>query len=138
MPARVYARAHYHEWVRETVRVRQHGRDVVSDLVITPSSSGIDDYVRRATRSKRVIDHGLVVLVFEGGLREDVVVSWLTWPLAQLLRLFKPGLRYWIMGKILPLFTKTPNREMAPTVEEYGRAAAGTLFRELSRLGVFE
>jgi len=69
-PARVYGRAHYHEWVRETVRVRRNGQDVVSDLVITPSYSGIDDYVRRATRSKRKIDHGLVACEFEDGLRE--------------------------------------------------------------------
>ena len=72
IPPRLYARAHYHEWVRETVRVRRCGEDVVSDLVITPSYSGIDDYVRRATRSKRKIDHGLVVAVFEGGLREII------------------------------------------------------------------
>ena len=69
-PARVYARAHYHEWVRETVRVRRNGMDVTSDLVITPSYSGIDDYVRRATRSKRKIDLGLVALEFEDGLRD--------------------------------------------------------------------
>jgi len=72
VPPRLYARAHYHEWVRETVRIRQNGQDVESDLVITPSYSGIDDYVRRATRSKRKIDHGLVVCVFEDGLREIV------------------------------------------------------------------
>lgn len=71
-PPRLYARAHYHEWVRETVRIRRNGQDVVSDLVITPSYSGIDDYVRRATRSKRRIDHGLVVCVFERGLCEII------------------------------------------------------------------
>jgi len=71
-PPRLYARAHYHEWVRETVRVRSNGQDIIGDLVITPSYSGIDDYVRRATRSKRKIDHGLVVCVFDGGLREIV------------------------------------------------------------------
>ena len=69
-PARVYARAHYHEWLRETVRVRRNGVDATSDLVITPSYSGIDDYVRRATRSKRKIDHGLVACEFEDGLRD--------------------------------------------------------------------
>jgi len=69
-PPRVYARAHYHEWVWETVRVRRNGQDVTSELVITPSYSGIDDYVRRATRSKRKIDHGLVALEFEDGLRD--------------------------------------------------------------------
>ena len=69
-PARVYARGHYHTWVRETVRVRRNGQDVTSDLVITPSYSGIDDYVRSATRSTRKIDHGLVALEFEDGLQD--------------------------------------------------------------------
>lgn len=70
------------------------------------------------------------------GLRHDVIETWLTWPMMQLLRLFKPALRYRIMGKILPMFTKAPNRKMAPTVEEYGRTAAGTLHRELNRAGI--
>ena len=70
------------------------------------------------------------------GLRQDVVETWLTWPLVQLMRLLKPSLRYRIMGKVLALFTKTPNRKMAPTIEEYGQAAAGTLHQELNRLGV--
>ncbi len=70
------------------------------------------------------------------GLRKDVVETWLTWPLVQLMRLLKPNLRYQIMGKVLSLFTKTPNRKMAPTIEEYGEASAGTLYRELGRLGV--
>lgn len=70
------------------------------------------------------------------GLRHDVVETWLTWPLIQLMRLLKPELRYRIMGKVLPMFTKTPNRKMAPSVEEYGQAAAGTLHQELTRLGV--
>ena len=70
------------------------------------------------------------------GLRHDVIETWLTWPLMQFMRLLKPGLRYWIMGKLLPMFTKTPNQKMAPTVEEYGKAAAGTLHQELNRLGI--
>ena len=70
------------------------------------------------------------------GLRQDVVETWLSWPLMQLMRLLKPSLRYWVMGKVLAMFTKTPNRKMAPTVEEYGRAAAGTLHQELNRLGL--
>lgn len=70
------------------------------------------------------------------GLRQDVVETWLTWPLLQLLRLLKPGLRYKIMGKILHTFVKKPNKKMAPTIEEYAEAAAGTLYRELKRLGI--
>lgn len=72
-PPRVYARAHYHEYLHVgPVRVRAKGKDVESDLVITPSYSGIDDYVRKVTRSTRTIDHGLVALVFDDGLREVV------------------------------------------------------------------
>jgi len=72
-PPIVYARAHYHEYRHVgPERVRAHGMDVESRIIITPSYSGIDDYVRRATRSKRKIDHGLVALVFEDGLREVV------------------------------------------------------------------
>ncbi len=70
------------------------------------------------------------------GLRHDVIETWLTWPLVTLLRLFPAGLRYSIMGKILPSFTKKPNKKMAPSTEEYGEAAAGTLYRELHRLGI--
>lgn len=70
------------------------------------------------------------------GLRQDVIKTWLTWPLMQGLRLLRPGARYWLMGKMLPMFGKSPNQKMAPTLEEYAQAAAGTLHRELNRLGV--
>jgi diaminopimelate decarboxylase len=69
------------------------------------------------------------------GLRKDVIETWLSWPLLQLLRLFKPKLRYRLLGKIFHSFTKEPNRKMAPSIEEYAEAAAGTLHQELSRLG---
>jgi hypothetical protein len=71
-PPRVYARAHYHTWQQVTVRVRAGGRDVTSDLIITPCYTGADDYVRKVTRSTGKLDHGLVALVFEDGLREIV------------------------------------------------------------------
>lgn len=70
------------------------------------------------------------------GLRKDAVETWLSWPLFQLLRLVSPTLRYRIMGKILHSFTKKANEEMAPSVEEYADAAAGTLYHELKRLKV--
>lgn len=69
------------------------------------------------------------------GLRKDVVETWLSWPLLQILRLLNPQLRYRLLGKIFHSFTKEPNRQMAPTIAEYGEAAAGTLHRELNRLG---
>ncbi len=70
------------------------------------------------------------------GLRKDVVETWLTWPLLQALRLLGPKLRYRIMGRILHAFAKKPNSSWAPAVGEYAEAAAGTLFRELKRLGM--
>lgn len=70
------------------------------------------------------------------GLGHDVIESWLTWPFVQALRILKPSHRYWIMGKIMPMFAKKINEKMAPSVEDYGRVAAGTLHEELNRLGV--
>jgi len=71
IPPVLYARAHYHEFLHVgPVRIRRRGKDVESRLVITPSYSGSDDYVRQATRSKRKIDHGLVAVEFEDGLRK--------------------------------------------------------------------
>jgi len=45
---------------------------VESELIITPCYTGVDDYARKVTRSLRKLDHGLVCLVFEDGLREVV------------------------------------------------------------------
>ena len=72
-PPRVYARAHYHTFQHVgPVRVRRCGVDVESELIISPCYTGADDYVRKVTRSIGKMDHGLVVAVFEGGLREVV------------------------------------------------------------------
>lgn len=65
-----------------------------------------------------------------------MIETWLAWPLLQMLRLFKPILRYWIMGEILPMFTKAPNQKMAPSIEKYDKAAAGTLHKELNQLDI--
>ncbi|MBN2297622.1 MAG: hypothetical protein JXM72_03460 [Deltaproteobacteria bacterium] len=70
------------------------------------------------------------------GLRQDVVETWLTWPLVRLLGLFRPHTRYKIMGMVLSFFSKYPNRKMAPAIREYAEAAAGTLYAELKRLGI--
>jgi len=70
IPPVLYARAHYHRYQYVgPVRIRRNGRDIESRLVITPSYTGTDDYVRRVTRSVRKIDHGLVALEFNDGLR---------------------------------------------------------------------
>jgi hypothetical protein len=70
IPPILYARAHYHQYLHVgPVRIRSRGKDVESRLIITPSYSGIDDYGRRVTRSTPKLDHGLVALEFEDGLR---------------------------------------------------------------------
>jgi len=74
-PPRIYARAHYHTYVSVQQRVQAGGAEYASDLIILPSYSGIDDYVRKATRSKTKIQNGMVVLEFEGGFRKAHVLK---------------------------------------------------------------
>lgn len=76
MPARVYIRAHYHEYRREYLEVRSKGQLVQSDIVLLPSYSGIDDYVRSATRSKPMIDWGLAAFEVEAGKLRSIVPMW--------------------------------------------------------------
>ena len=70
IPPIVYARAHFHEFVHKTERVRQKGVDVESHLVVSPSYCGLDDWSRGSTRAKRKIDLGLVALEFDEGLKK--------------------------------------------------------------------
>jgi len=70
VPPRIYGRAHYHTYVSNQQRVQAGGIEHVSDLIILPSYSGIDDYARKATRSKTKITNGMVVLEFERGFRK--------------------------------------------------------------------
>jgi len=74
-PPRIYGRAHYHTYVSNQQRVQAAGIEYVSDLIILPSYSGIDDYVRKVTRSKTKIQNGLVVLEFERGFRKAHVLK---------------------------------------------------------------
>lgn len=48
-----------------------------------------------------------------------------------------PRLRYWLLSKIVDRFILfDPNREMAPSIEEYAAACTGTLVKELPRQGI--
>jgi len=69
-PPRIYGRAHYHTYVSAQQRVQAGEVEHVSDLIILPSYAGIDDYVRKVTRSKTHIVNGMVALEFERGFRE--------------------------------------------------------------------
>jgi hypothetical protein len=71
IPPQVYVRAHYHEYLHVgPARVRSQGRDIESRLIICPCYTGATPYTRKATRSIDHLDHGLVALEFEDGLRE--------------------------------------------------------------------
>jgi diaminopimelate decarboxylase len=67
------------------------------------------------------------------GVRDDVMLSCASYPLEQALRLFGRRIRYAILSRLLSFFGKSAERREAPTIEEYARAAAGTLRAELER-----
>ncbi len=69
-------------------------------------------------------------------LRTDVVLTWATWPLIQALRGLPSRARYRVMSKMVELFAHTPSARRAPSIEQYGKAAASTLHAELRRLGI--
>ena len=71
-PPRVVARAHYHVYVRETLRLEVEGQEHASDLIITPSYCGVGDHGRRVTRSTSLQTHGLVACEVVGGELRDV------------------------------------------------------------------
>lgn len=60
-PPRVVVRAHYHKYVRETVRIQANGHEYVVDGVILPSYCGLTDFGRQAVKSPFILSNGLVV-----------------------------------------------------------------------------
>ena len=70
-PPRVVARGHHHVWCRETVRIVLDDRTVVSDIVNTPSWTGLTDYAHQAAKSPAFITNGMAVAeVVDGRLVE--------------------------------------------------------------------
>jgi len=73
---RLILRAHYHNYRRETV-YRQHvekdGRVVekATDIIITPSYSGLTEHGRQVTRSTHWLINGLVAIEIEGGRLQE-------------------------------------------------------------------
>lgn len=60
-------RAHYHEYHIVPDIFREGGREYETHLIIQPGLTGMDDYVRKVTKSKPVVDNGVVALEFEDG-----------------------------------------------------------------------
>jgi len=67
-PPRVVVRAHYHTYLRETVRV-QADREVVSDILMIPGYCGFSHYTVQASRSAYTMHAGMVAVeVIDGVL----------------------------------------------------------------------
>jgi len=67
VPARAYVYGHYHVLVYANTREMWGGVVSEHDLVIVPAFSGLDDYIRKITRSEAYIQAGIVVLEFVNG-----------------------------------------------------------------------
>jgi hypothetical protein len=62
-PPRVVLRAHFHEYVRETVRLDGH----VTDFIVCPPLCGMSEYSQQASRSQHEIHDGILALEVERG-----------------------------------------------------------------------
>jgi len=68
-PPDLVIRGHYHQYHREILEERYNGRWHQSQLLILPSYCGMDDFGRKATRSKAYQHHGMVAFeVIDGEL----------------------------------------------------------------------
>jgi len=67
-PPRLVVRSHYHEYVHERVEI--DGKELyVSDIIITPAYCGLGTYSRQATKSKHLLDTGMVAVeIIDGDL----------------------------------------------------------------------
>lgn len=68
-PARVYLRAHRHDYIRETVT----RRGITADIIISPSYQLPGAYARQVAQSPSAAVCGMVALVIDGGRLADVV-----------------------------------------------------------------
>ena len=72
VPPRIVLRAHYHQYVRETVRLQCGDTEHVSDIVLTPAYCGLSEFAQQATRSAYMIGCGLVALEIADGRLVDI------------------------------------------------------------------
>ena len=67
IPPDMIARAHFHQYARETVDIRAGGSTYTTRGVVLPSLSFLDDYARKAARSPgKVTVGGILVHVYDG------------------------------------------------------------------------
>ena len=70
MPPRVVARAHYHTFNHETVRIMAD-QEVTSDIFMSPGNCGLNHYTVQATRSAYAVSAGVVAIeIIDGEYRQ--------------------------------------------------------------------
>lgn len=71
-PARIYMRGHYHRFVPESITELWEGQIHKHDLVVVPSMSGPDGYVRKILKSTPILQAGIIALEFIDGYLTDI------------------------------------------------------------------
>jgi len=66
-PPDLILRGHYHEYIEEYVVKLAHGKRYKVQGNITPSYCGIDDHARQITKSKYLLQHGMVAYEIVNG-----------------------------------------------------------------------
>ena len=61
-PPRIVARGHHHVWRHETVRIELDAGTVESDIINTPSYTGLTDYAHQAARSPAWVTNGMAAI----------------------------------------------------------------------------
>ena len=70
-PPDLIVRAHYHEYVHETIRIMGE-REWCTEVIVLPSYAGLTPYAQQATRSLSQIGCGLVAVEIEDGRLREV------------------------------------------------------------------
>lgn len=71
-PARIYMRGHYHRFVPESITEMWEGKLYKHDLIVIPSLSGPDGYVRKILKSSPILQAGIIALEFIDGHLEEI------------------------------------------------------------------
>jgi hypothetical protein len=69
-PPRLYVRAHYHAWVRETMHESFGRKPGTFDLIVCPSMAGMNEFARQVTKSEYRLTNGIVSLAVDKEKRE--------------------------------------------------------------------
>jgi hypothetical protein len=72
-PPDLIIRGHFHEYIEEYYVKKFMGQRYKVEMCIVPSYCGIDDHARQITKSKYVLEHGMVAYEIVDGKILDTV-----------------------------------------------------------------